>query len=265
MIWHTKMSSTLNWGASLGSQFLAELSLIEAEVKKQNPSNGEAPVVQSCDIISETQTLVKGSTNSDCEKRKSGNAESLGENMLVPSLSSTFSLVESSGPSQGSRKQTVSSHSPLLCSTPIGAVSIRKASLRSSTLSQLQLQNWGLPPAVVEKYREKKITNLFPWQVDCLRTGLVLKGGNLVYSAPTSSGKTLVSELLMLKTVIEKKKKGTERIDGLINRSVVWHCVQNQRLAKSSVCREPFRRSARVYKKKYLVVSPNNQPRFRFL
>ena len=48
---------------------------------------------------------------------------------------------------------------------------------------------------------------MFDWQVDVLTLPGVLTGHNILYSAPTSSGKTLVAELLSLKCVLERQKK----------------------------------------------------------
>ena len=72
---------------------------------------------------------------------------------------------------------------------------------------KLKLSSWDLPPAVLESYRSIGITKMFEWQVQCLTIGDILNGGNLVYSAPTSAGKTLIAELLMLKRVLECKRK----------------------------------------------------------
>ncbi|XP_078577834.1 DNA polymerase theta-like isoform X2 [Branchiostoma floridae x Branchiostoma japonicum] len=72
----------------------------------------------------------------------------------------------------------------------------------------LLLSSWGLPESVLQCYHDNRITQLFEWQAECLRTGDVLAGKNLVYSAPTSAGKTMVAELLMLKRVLETHKKG---------------------------------------------------------
>lgn len=43
--------------------------------------------------------------------------------------------------------------------------------------------------------------------MECLQTGGALKGNNLLYSAPTSAGKTLVAEILTLKRILKTKRK----------------------------------------------------------
>ncbi|CAL8106804.1 unnamed protein product [Orchesella dallaii] len=72
---------------------------------------------------------------------------------------------------------------------------------------KLQLSSWGLPTSVLHNYRSKGITSLFNWQLECLANEKVLEGRNLLYSAPTSAGKTLVSEILMIKRVLELGRK----------------------------------------------------------
>lgn len=73
---------------------------------------------------------------------------------------------------------------------------------------QQNLSAWGLPPEVLEKYEARGVTTMFPWQVKCLNNPKVLKEHrNLLYSAPTSAGKTLVAEILSIKTILERHKK----------------------------------------------------------
>jgi len=94
------------------------------------------------------------------------------------------------------------------------------------------LSTWGLPPTVIAKYANRGVTTLFQWQVDCLlvNDGKVLRGGNLIYSAPTSGGKTLIAELLMLRRI------------GLNGRGVVLFVVPFVALAEQTTrhCREMF-------------------------
>ena len=73
----------------------------------------------------------------------------------------------------------------------------------------LDLSSWGLPETVLRRYHSSGIHQLFRWQSECMakHPDVVHKGKNLVYSAPTSAGKTLVAEILMLKRVLETKKK----------------------------------------------------------
>jgi replicative superfamily II helicase len=64
-----------------------------------------------------------------------------------------------------------------------------------------------LPPDVVRSYRSTGLKELYDWQVQCLFSTGVLGGGHLVYCAPTGGGKTLVAELVLLRTVLLMKKK----------------------------------------------------------
>ncbi|KAF9814110.1 hypothetical protein SFRURICE_000105 [Spodoptera frugiperda] len=71
-----------------------------------------------------------------------------------------------------------------------------------------KLRDWGLPLEIAKKYEARGITEMFEWQVNCLANSKVLFDCcNLVYSAPTSAGKTLVAEILTIKTILERQKK----------------------------------------------------------
>nr|CAH8871958.1 unnamed protein product [Trichobilharzia regenti] len=65
-----------------------------------------------------------------------------------------------------------------------------------------------VPEELYMQYKKMNISSIFSWQAECLRLPGVLEGNkNLVYSAPTSAGKTLVAELIVLKRVLESSLK----------------------------------------------------------
>ncbi|XP_022131667.1 helicase and polymerase-containing protein TEBICHI isoform X3 [Momordica charantia] len=69
----------------------------------------------------------------------------------------------------------------------------------------LDLSCW-LPPEICSIYKEKGISKLHAWQVECLKVDGVLQRRNLVYCASTSAGKSFVAEILMLRRVISTGK-----------------------------------------------------------
>ena len=67
--------------------------------------------------------------------------------------------------------------------------------------------DYNLPDALLKGLAESKCSKLFKWQEEVLGKDGVLDGSrNLLYSAPTSAGKTLVSDIIVGRRVSENKK-----------------------------------------------------------
>jgi len=77
----------------------------------------------------------------------------------------------------------------------------------SNTLS-LSHPKWGLSMEAVVGLRKGGLNDMYPWQSACLSLPGVLEGEhNVVYTAPTSAGKSLVADVLMVRRVLGERRK----------------------------------------------------------
>ncbi|CAI2371341.1 unnamed protein product [Moneuplotes crassus] len=84
-----------------------------------------------------------------------------------------------------------------------------KIGRETSNISRLEY--WGLPKGIVKGFHNNtKIRSLFAWQIDLLRQeGVYDDGRSIVYFAPTSGGKSLPAELIMLRNIFVPSKTRT--------------------------------------------------------
>ncbi|TVU51610.1 hypothetical protein EJB05_03050 [Eragrostis curvula] len=96
----------------------------------------------------------------------------------------------SSKPNKNSKSKFASKE--MEASTPTSSLPLKDYS---------KLSSW-LPPELCAVYYKKGISELYPWQVECLLVEGVLEKRNLVYCASTSAGKSFVAEVLMLRRIL---------------------------------------------------------------
>ena len=132
------------------------------------------------DILSAQEVLKRQRLHADCKNRI--------EASRICSLTSDPDILNNQQPSkQRSASTPGPSQNPLL---------------------SLSHARYGLPERLVKNFASLGINSIYPWQSSCLLGRGLLNGEkNLVYTAPTGGGKSLVADLLMLKRVIEDSTK----------------------------------------------------------
>ena len=70
-----------------------------------------------------------------------------------------------------------------------------------------ELANFGMPKEVIRVLKESGLKELYPPQVDAIENGLLDLDSSFIISVPTASGKTLISELLAIKFILERGGK----------------------------------------------------------
>lgn len=103
-----------------------------------------------------------------------------------------------------------------VCRSPHGAVDgsddversqrlhgISQTNSSMNPLLTLSHPRYGLPESLVRNFVSMGIQSIYPWQSSCLLgRGLLTGEKNLVYTAPTGGGKSLVADILMLRRVL---------------------------------------------------------------
>lgn len=88
-----------------------------------------------------------------------------------------------------------------------GFISAQKLSKAQDNNKIIKIKDLDLPQVIKDFYVNSEITDLYPPQASAIDAGL-LSGKNIVAAIPTASGKTLLAEFAMLKSILDETKRG---------------------------------------------------------
>ncbi|KAK5197521.1 hypothetical protein LTR92_003461 [Exophiala xenobiotica] len=122
------------------------------------------------------------------------------ESPLPPRLQASRIIpVEAANQSQANAASRLVPLPPKISSTPGPS---------QNPLLTLRHPRYGLPSKLIDNLESLGVRSIYPWQSSCLLGKGLLEGEqNLVYTAPTGGGKSLVADILLLKRIIETPGK----------------------------------------------------------
>ena len=147
-------------------------------------------------------------------------------------------------PSKRQRNRLEASHirsAPLaVLGTPANPTSKPPSTPTSADNPLLSLRHprYGLPATLVANFETLGVRSIYPWQSTCLLGKGLLEGNqNLIYTAPTGGGKSMVAEVLLLKKVIENPaRKGILVLPyvALVHEKLKWLRALVENVAKTT-------------------------------